>query len=91
MRPSLSLPMYTQGALWVSLAACLIGVLSVLVRQIAAELHPFEIAFFRNLGQLVLMVPWVLYAGLSRCVRIVPGRMRAGPRSALWRCCLGFG
>lgn len=65
MRPSLSLPTYTQGALWVSLAACLIGVLSLLVRQIAAELHPFEIAFFRNLGQLVLMVPWVLYAGLS--------------------------
>ncbi|MEG3616862.1 DMT family transporter [Magnetovibrio sp. PR-2] len=64
---SASSPMATnaQGALWASVAACLIGVLSLLVRKIAGELHPFEIAFFRNLGQLVLMVPWVLYAGIS--------------------------
>lgn len=35
------------------------------MRKLGSELHPFEIAFFRNLGQLVLMVPWVAYAGIS--------------------------
>ncbi|MCW8916409.1 MAG: DMT family transporter [Magnetovibrio sp.] len=53
------------GALWMSLAACLIGVLSLLVRNVSSDLHPFEIAFFRNIGQLILMLPWVLVAGIS--------------------------
>lgn len=47
------------------LAACLLGALSALVRSIAADLHPFEIAFFRNFAQFALMLPWVAMAGLS--------------------------
>ena len=65
MNPASSMANNVQGALWASLAACLLGVLSLLVRKIAGALHPFEIAFFRNLGQLLLMVPWILYAGVS--------------------------
>lgn len=54
----------TVGALWMLLAACLLGVLSLMVRHIAGSLHPFEIAFFRNLAQFLLMLPWVAAAGL---------------------------
>lgn len=47
------------------LAACLLGTLSVLVRNVSAQLHPFEIAFIRNAAQLMFMVPWVCIVGLS--------------------------
>jgi len=59
------LPPATIGALWMVLAACLLGVLSLLVRNISADLHPFQIAFFRNLAQLLLMIPWLVVAGLG--------------------------
>lgn len=54
-----------SGALWMVLAACLLGVLSLLVRNVSSELHPFEIVFFRNVAQFLLMVPWVVMSGLS--------------------------
>ena len=47
------------------LAACLLGVLSLLVRNVAGELHPFEIVFFRNVAQFVLMMPWLVVVGLK--------------------------
>ncbi len=65
MNKSTALAPAAVGALWMSLAACLIGLLSLLVRNVSSDLHPFEIAFFRNVGQLVLMLPWVLMAGIS--------------------------
>lgn len=55
----------TVGALWMLVAACLLGVLSLMVRHIAGTLHPFEIAFFRNFAQLALMLPWVATMGLQ--------------------------
>jgi len=60
----LALPPAASGALWMSLAACLLGALSLLMRNISADLHPFEIAFFRNIAQLLLMLPWVVMAGV---------------------------
>lgn len=47
------------------IAACLLGAISLFVRKLAADMHPFEIAFFRNLGQLVFMLPLVIYAGVQ--------------------------
>jgi len=67
---SFSVSPATSGAAWMILAACLLGALSALVRFIAADLHPFEIAFFRNFAQFALMLPWVAMAGL--------GAMRTG-------------
>lgn len=57
----------TVGALWMIAAACLLATLSLLVRHVAAtaDLHPFEIAFFRNFGQFALMLPWVAAAGIA--------------------------
>ena len=48
-----------------SLAACLLGGLSMIVRNSSTDLHPFEIAFFRNAAQLLLMAPWVVLAGIK--------------------------
>lgn len=61
----LMMPQTVIGALWMIVAACLLGALSMLVRNISADLHPFEIAFFRNLAQLLLMLPWVIALGLQ--------------------------
>ena len=65
-RPNLSLMSpATVGAMWMIFAACMLATISLLVRHISGELHPFEIAFFRNLGQFLCMVPWVMAAGLG--------------------------
>lgn len=65
-RPAaLPLSAVSLGALWMLGAACLLGTLSLMVRHIAGNLHPFEIAFFRNLGQLAFMVPWAVMAGVQ--------------------------
>lgn len=41
-----------------------LGAMNVLVRYVSTEIHPFEIAFFRNLGQLVFMLPWLVSRGV---------------------------
>ncbi|CCQ74166.1 DMT family transporter [Magnetospira sp. QH-2] len=52
-----------RGVLWMSLAACLLGLVSLLAREAARFLPPFEVAFFRNLAQLLLMLPWLILVG----------------------------
>ena len=56
-------PAPLKGALWMILGCSFLGAMNVLVRYIATEVHPFEIAFFRNLGQLVFMLPWLISRG----------------------------
>lgn len=70
----------TVGALWMVTAACLLATLSLMVRQIANDLHPFEIAFFRNLAQFAFMLPWVAAAGIQvvRTRRIWAHARRSG-------------
>ena len=45
------------------IAALGFSVMNVLIRWTAGELHPFQIAFFRNLFGLVFMLPWLLKNG----------------------------
>ena len=59
------LPAAVRGALWMSAASIFLGILSVTVRHLSKDLHPFEIAFFRNFGQFALMLPWVVYSGIG--------------------------
>jgi len=78
MRPDLSLlSPASVGALWMLFAACMLATISLLVRHIAADLHPFEIAFFRNFGQFAFMVPWAVMVGRSA---LRPRRTRANAR-----------
>ncbi|MGJ8663465.1 MAG: DMT family transporter [Marinicella sp.] len=45
------------------LAALGFSFMNVLIRWTSGELHPFQIAFFRNLFGLVFMLPWLLKFG----------------------------
>ena len=45
------------------LAAFGFSIMNVLIRWTSADLHPFQIAFFRNLFGLVFMLPWLIRLG----------------------------
>ena len=64
--PVLNAP--TQGALYMTAAAFFFSVMNYLIRLVAVELEPMQIAFFRNLFALAFMLPWlgrVGFAGLA--------------------------
>ncbi len=60
---SISSPVY--GALWMSLAACSLASLAVMVRYLAPTIPIAELIFFRNIISLLIFVPWVLRVGFS--------------------------
>ena len=45
------------------MAALGFSVMNILIRWTSAELHPFQIAFFRNLFGLLFMLPWFIRLG----------------------------
>ncbi|MCP5370239.1 MAG: DMT family transporter [Hyphomicrobiales bacterium] len=53
------------GALWMLLFCAGFGVIGVMVRLASADIHPFEIAFFRNAIVLAVMVPAFRTDGLA--------------------------
>ena len=59
------LPGPVRGAVWAVGATACLGTLNVLVRFVSTDLHPFEIAFFRNFGQFVFMLPWLWSVGIG--------------------------
>src|SRR5215468_5155106 len=69
--PSLSAPQLTpitRAAPWILLSGICSVMMNVLIRVAAQAMHPFEVAFFRCLFGLVLVLPWIVKAGpvLSR-------------------------
>lgn len=52
-----------RGLGWMMLAALGSSAMNGIIRLLSAELHPFEIAFFRNLFGLLVLVPLILRAG----------------------------
>jgi drug/metabolite transporter (DMT)-like permease len=70
---SLSAPV--RAALLMLLANLCVAGMTCTIRIASADLHPFEIAFFRNLFGVVFLLPFLIPAGL-RVVRIhAPGRL----------------
>ena len=57
------LPAAIRGGLWMAAAAAAFTVMTTLIREAASGVHPFEIAFFRALVNLVLMLPFALRTG----------------------------
>jgi drug/metabolite transporter (DMT)-like permease len=57
------LPVALRGGLWMAAAAAAFTVMTTLIREAAKGVHPFEIAFFRALVNLVLMLPFALRTG----------------------------
>ena len=69
-----------KGALWMVFGAAAFACVAGIVRHVSAELHPFEIVFFRNLFGLVFMLPWLMRNGLGALHTRRLGRDRAvGP------------
>lgn len=54
-----------RAMLWMILACFIFSILNALIRATSAHLHPFQVAFFRNLFGLVFMLPWLLRVGLT--------------------------
>lgn len=60
-RAGLSGPL--RGALWMVLAAASFAALTAVIREVSGSMHPFELAFFRNLFGLLFMLPLLLRSG----------------------------
>jgi drug/metabolite transporter (DMT)-like permease len=54
-----------RGALLMAAAATFVSVDTIIIRIVSAEIHPFEIAFFRNLFSLLVLAPWMMRVGVS--------------------------
>lgn len=53
-----------RGAILMVIAATSVAVDTIIIRIVAAEIHPFEIGFFRSLFSLVILAPWLMRSGL---------------------------
>lgn len=58
-------PAPLRGAAWMLLASAAFAAMTALVRFQGATMHPFEIAFWRNLYGLLFMVPWIASVGFA--------------------------
>jgi drug/metabolite transporter (DMT)-like permease len=54
-----------RGIGWILLATPLFAVMHMMIRQLSAEIHPFEIAFFRNFLGIFLLVGWFMRIGFG--------------------------
>lgn len=78
-----AMPAPVQGALYMTVAALGFSVMNLLVRVATTELHPFEVAFFRNLFALLFTLPWLAGVGLA-------GLRTARLGTHLWRGLFGM-
>ena len=54
-----------RGIVLMLLGTVCYSLLHALIRYMSAELHPFELAFFRNLFGLLVLLPWFIRYGLA--------------------------
>ena len=54
-----------EAALYMVAASFFFSALSGVIRALGQDMHPFEVAFFRNLFGLVFMLPWICYRGFA--------------------------
>jgi drug/metabolite transporter (DMT)-like permease len=64
-RRFLALPAPLIAAIAMIVAAMFFAGLSAFVRYLGESLHPFEVAFFRNLAGLAFMLPWLARHGIG--------------------------
>ena len=72
-KPALSPPL--EAALLMLLANFCVAAMTATIRVVSHELHPFEIAFFRNLFGFVFVLPFLWRAGLGTLRAHAPGRL----------------
>ena len=54
-----------RGILWMLLATMFFSAMHGSIRHASADMHPFEIAFFRNLFGIFVVAPWFIRYGLA--------------------------
>ena len=54
-----------KGATWIILASVCFALMSVTIRLAANGVDPLEVVFFRNVFNLLFMLPWFLKIGLA--------------------------
>ena len=54
-----------RAAVWITASAFSYVAMISVVRQVAPDIHVFEVVFFRSLFGAVLMIPWMMRHGLS--------------------------
>ena len=54
-----------KGAIWIILASFCFAMMSVTIRLAASGVDPLEVVFFRNVFNLLFMLPWFLKIGIS--------------------------
>jgi drug/metabolite transporter (DMT)-like permease len=62
---ALPLAPVTRAALWILLSGICSVMMNVLIRVAAEGMHPFEVAFFRCLFGLIVLLPWIGRSGVS--------------------------
>lgn len=64
--PSGGLGNAAKGVLFMLLGAALLSTMNGVVRHIGQDLHPFEVAFFRNLFGGLALIPYIIYRGTAQ-------------------------
>ena len=54
-----------RGILWMLIFAVIMSLMWILIRHVSADIHPFEISFFRNLFALIAVIPWFIKHGVA--------------------------
>ncbi len=60
-----AMPIPLLAAAWMVGASLFFAGLSGIIRHLGQEMHPFEVAFFRNLFGLLVMLPWLWRIGFG--------------------------
>lgn len=61
----LTTPSQLRGIMFMLLSTALFSCMHGLIRYVSADMHPYEIAFFRNLFGLIVFVPWLVRYGMT--------------------------
>ena len=68
-----------QGMAWIVMASAVFAVNFTLIRKLGAEIHAFELVFFRNLFGFIFLIPFLIRAGRSGLMPSRPGLMPSRP------------
>jgi drug/metabolite transporter (DMT)-like permease len=82
-RSVLGAPGNVRGALWMALAALVFAMMNALIRRVGADIHGFEIAFFRSVFGVMFLAPIIASAGGLKVLKT------AKPKLHAWRAVFG--
>ena len=77
-----------RGIAWMLLSTLFFASMHAVVRHVSASIHTFEIAFFRNLFGLLVILPWLIRLGVAplKTNRLATHSLRAAMNSVAMLC-----